>query len=213
MSIVVGDPTAWPLLIGPAASPLADSQVHPAPRARSRSNVAYDTPALLYDDLRRHARGDRLPLLGQWISPPFDPKPCPNPIAHPVEGGSANDYDYGAGDPCNNLDLTGTEIFDIKCKKGESVVGSFIVGTVDPSADIDISVERRKRTWGFLTRRWIQTEIFGEQTAGPGDRVHFSTINWDSKSEFLRLRIDIEAGFVFPGSLVWSCVPTDKWFV
>jgi hypothetical protein len=27
-----------------------------------------------------------------------------------VEGGSANDYDYVAGDPVNNLDLSGTRI-------------------------------------------------------------------------------------------------------
>jgi hypothetical protein len=27
---------------------------------------------------------------------------------HPVEGGSANDYDYTAGDPINNYDLDGT---------------------------------------------------------------------------------------------------------
>ena len=30
---------------------------------------------------------------------------CPT---HPVEGGSANDYDYVAGDPINNVDLDGT---------------------------------------------------------------------------------------------------------
>lgn len=27
--------------------------------------------------------------------------------SHPVEGGSANDYDYVYGDPINNLDLDG----------------------------------------------------------------------------------------------------------
>jgi len=112
----VGDPTAWPLLIGPAASPLADPQAHPAPCARSRPNVAYDTPALLYDDLRRHARGDRMPSLGQWISPPFDPKPCPNSHTHPVEGGSCNDYDYVCGDPVNSTDVGGT-CFGMGCAR------------------------------------------------------------------------------------------------
>ncbi len=35
------------------------------------------------------------------------PKPCPNPITHPVEGGSCNDYDYVCGDPVNGFDLDG----------------------------------------------------------------------------------------------------------
>ncbi len=28
-------------------------------------------------------------------------------VTHPVEGGSANDYDYAAGDPVNKFDLDG----------------------------------------------------------------------------------------------------------
>lgn len=35
---------------------------------------------------------------------------CPNDSSHPVEGGSANDYDYCAGDPINCDDLGGTAI-------------------------------------------------------------------------------------------------------
>lgn len=31
----------------------------------------------------------------------------PTRRSHPVEGGSANDYDYVSGDPVNNLDLDG----------------------------------------------------------------------------------------------------------
>jgi hypothetical protein len=33
--------------------------------------------------------------------------PLPNQLTHPVEGGSANDYDYASGDPINNFDLDG----------------------------------------------------------------------------------------------------------
>lgn len=32
---------------------------------------------------------------------------CPNRCSHPVEGGSANDYDYCSGDPVNCTDLAG----------------------------------------------------------------------------------------------------------
>lgn len=41
---------------------------------------------------------------------PAGPVPLPRrPRALPVEGGSANDYDYCSGDPVNCNDLTGTE--------------------------------------------------------------------------------------------------------
>lgn len=36
------------------------------------------------------------------------PRPCPNHRSHPVEGGSANDYDYCSGDPVNCFDTDGT---------------------------------------------------------------------------------------------------------
>ena len=38
---------------------------------------------------------------------------------HPVEGGSANDYDYANGDPINNFDLTG-----LYCLTGENPNGT-----------------------------------------------------------------------------------------
>lgn len=31
-------------------------------------------------------------------------------VVDPVEGGSANDYDYAYGDPCNNYDLDGRNV-------------------------------------------------------------------------------------------------------
>jgi hypothetical protein len=34
-------------------------------------------------------------------------RPCPNDFSHPVEGGSADDYDYVSGDPINGFDLDG----------------------------------------------------------------------------------------------------------
>lgn len=38
---------------------------------------------------------------GRWS------RPCPNRHTHPVEAGSANDYDYTSGDPVNSFDLDG----------------------------------------------------------------------------------------------------------
>lgn len=54
----------------------------------------------------------------------------------PVEGGSANDYDYVSGDPINNLDLDGRKKcgrFDVVCKAkkvaGLAVGAAVTVGT------------------------------------------------------------------------------------
>ncbi len=50
---------------------------------------------------------DASPDLAGESWPPSRPGPSPNSRTHPVEGGSANDYDYAAGDPVNGLDLGG----------------------------------------------------------------------------------------------------------
>ncbi len=42
-------------------------------------------------------------------------RPCRNRFTHPVEGGSANDYDYADGDPINGLDLTGLHSVRRRC--------------------------------------------------------------------------------------------------
>ncbi|MGH6998619.1 MAG: hypothetical protein ACREEO_10495, partial [Phenylobacterium sp.] len=48
---------------------------------------------------------------------------------HPVEGGSANDYDYVSGDPCNNLDLDGREMWrmipGVRCGKALSRLAAY----------------------------------------------------------------------------------------
>lgn len=43
-----------------------------------------------------------MPAMGRFLSP------------DPIEGGSANDYEYAAGDPVNNFDLTGTKCIGSK---------------------------------------------------------------------------------------------------
>jgi hypothetical protein len=58
----------------------------------------------------------------------------------PVEGGSANDYDYAAGGPVNNLDLDGTEV------RGYFVSGT-AYGLVGGGVTVcDLADDRRGRT-------------------------------------------------------------------
>ena len=65
------------------------------------------------------------PPLRQLVSDPF----------HPVEGGSANDYDYCNGDPVNCTDLDGMAPWWRKALKGAAIVGG-VAGTIACGATV-----------------------------------------------------------------------------
>ncbi len=94
--------------------------------------------------------------------------PSPNARSHPVEGGSANDYDYASSDPCNYLDLTGRNIdrIHVSCPPGYGVVGvfeAFGIGTGKLKA----------RLCGET--RYRQLDTFKIST-GPGKRIFTYTV-------------------------------------
>ncbi|MDQ4069210.1 MAG: RHS repeat-associated core domain-containing protein, partial [Actinomycetota bacterium] len=87
----------------------------------------------------------------------------------PVKGGSANNYDYASGDPCNYADLTGRNIdrVHVSCPPGYGVVGvfeAFGVGTGKLKARLSgetryreldtfkISADRGKRLFTYTVR-------------------------------------------------------------
>jgi RHS repeat-associated protein len=88
----------------------------------------------------------------------------------PVEGGSANDYDYTAGDPINNTDLTGEW-----CLGG---VGTTCTRYVKDQYRRSVPVQNRIRnkirekhriTWSTL--KWLISNL--DQVGGQGTRVEY----------------------------------------
>jgi hypothetical protein len=61
-----------------------------------------------------------------------------------VEGGSANDYDYAAGDPVNSLDLDGTCIWIGCSMPGGQHIANFAGGVLDT---ITFGQEKRIERW------------------------------------------------------------------
>lgn len=97
-----------------SSTPVYDSG--PGCRLRPRPPM-YDRPCLHIsgDTATGSYSGGAAPAGGQSL-PRAEARrdfPC-----HPVEGGSANDYDYAMGDPVNNFDLTGTYCVTGKNKNG-----------------------------------------------------------------------------------------------
>jgi hypothetical protein len=70
---------------------------------------------------------------------------------HPVEGGSANDYDYVEGDPINSLDLDG------RCKCGTYRVKEMknMSWRVVRRRQVAIPSEHKTLLWGALYRRRV----------------------------------------------------------
>lgn len=100
---------------------------------RAASTIAYDASSACTTTVHRRTRACRpAGVFGRMPSGPeairdATGKLSRNPSAHPVEGGSANDYDYAAGDPVNSYDLDGTEVRG-RCTtvEGYGVVGGSV---------------------------------------------------------------------------------------
>lgn len=80
----------------------------------------------------------------------------------PVEGGSANDYDYVNADPCNNYDLDGKRACPKWLKTGVGVAG---MGWISRAAYYG-GMRDWNRMWGQILPGFVYNNVTGGITGG-----------------------------------------------
>jgi RHS repeat-associated protein len=137
-----------------------------------------------------------VPVLGRFLE------------SDPVEGGSANDYDYAGGDCINNSDLDGTKTirFNTHCGPGETVVGTATV-IVLPWDRARIGFRSRGYTErsGNLWSDRVYTETVGGPFGFFGE-IDFQGIPSSPRQRINRIEFRVPESGVFVGAR-WSCVP------
>lgn len=127
--------------------------------------------------------------------------------SHPVEGGSANDYDYALADPCNNFDLDGrnVDVRRVNCPKGYGVVGTFS-GFGGGGASLNTRNSATARA-GFLRRTRTYTWRTQISVVGLNARpttYNFAISNPDSRVSITHIEIAAKVGIVLFNS--YRCV-------